>query len=329
MAVFTQLSTEEIASFLKLYDIGELVSASGIAEGTENTNYLLEVSHNGQAQRYILTVFERRISVRDLPFFLSLAEWFAERGIPCPKPVKAADGSVVMQVQGKPAALIHFLEGKNNPVITHRHLEMVGTLIGKMHLLAKPFPHTRRNTLSLDGWKKMFAGFRHRADEISPGLEKEIADELDFLTAHWPKDLPSGAVHTDLFPDNIFFQADAAGNPVISGVIDFYFACTDIWVYDLMVAVNAWCFDTQYRFVREASASLILDYNHTRSITLPERQAMPVLARGAAIRFLVTRSHDWLNRVEGALVTVKDPLEYLAKLRFHREIADYREYGLL
>ncbi len=326
MAVYTQLSRQDIENFLSQYPLGKLVSAEGIAEGVENSNYLLTV---GMEQRkYILTVFERRTEGRDLPFFMHLTEWLAERGIPCPKPVKGKDGGVLYTLKNKPAAIVSFVEGKNNPRITPAHLTVLGDLAARMHLAAEGFLETRRNALSIDGWQQLFIRFRHRADEITPGCEAELTKELDFLNTHWPTGLPRGIVHTDLFPDNVFFIEDIWGHPRLSGVIDFYFAANDFWLYDLMICVNAWCFDADAMFIPERAQAFFAAYERRRPLTDAERDAMPVLARAAALRIIMTRSHDWLHRDSAAMVTPKDPKEYIAKLRFHREVEDYHGYGI-
>jgi len=328
MAVYTKLTAEEIERFLKQYDIGTLVSFKGITEGVENTNYLLVTALAGEYGRYILTLYEQRVKPEELPFFMGLTEWLADRGIACPRPVKGCDGQVIGTLGGRSAALIHFLRGRGSPHITPRHLELVGEMIARMHLAAKDFPMTRRNALSVDGWDELFQRFRERADTICPGFENEVAQELTYLARHWPHDLPQGVIHADIFPDNIFFIDGNTDQPELSGIIDFYFACNDFWIYDVMICMNAWCFDAAHRFVPERAQALLRSYHRLRPITEAERQAMPILARGAAMRFLVTRSHDWLNRPEGALVNPKDPMEYITKLRFHQRVGDYRDYGI-
>ena len=327
MAVYTRLSDEEIAAFLTRYNAGQLVSAKGIAEGIENTNYLLHTRDGAFDHRYILTIYEQRVDANDLPFFLDLTEYLAVRDIPCPRPLHASDGKIIQPLAGKSAALICFLEGKGNPKITPQHTAQLGALTAQMHLAAKSFPQSRRNNWSLGGWQKLFEKFEARADEISEGLGEQIASELEFLRANWPCDLPAGVVHTDLFPDNVFFD-EKARSPAISGVIDFYFACHDLWAYDLLIAMNAWCFDEKFAFVPARAKALFDAYQSHRELTAEELEAMPVLARGAAMRFLITRSYDWLNTPKDALVTPKNPMEYLAKLRFHQGIDDACAYGV-
>jgi len=323
MAVYTPLSQNEIEDFLSQYDIGGLDSFEAIAEGIQNTNYLLLTRRS----KCILTLYEERIEAKDLPFYLGLTEWLADRGIKCPRPIHGKDGRMVYPLKGKPAALVEFLEGSNNPAITTRHMELTGGLIARMHLAAEGFLQTRRNVLSLDGWRSLFSRFRGEADGLYAGLEKTIAQELDYLENHWPHGLPSGVIHADLFPENIFFTSGKEGLS-ISGVIDFYFACNDFWVYDLAICMNAWCFDGQWRFAPERAGALFKAYQHVRPLSGAERSALPALARGAALRFLLTRAYDWIYRVPGALVTPKNPMEYLAKLQFHQHDGHYGEYGV-
>lgn len=309
MAVYTKLTNDDIRKFLAHYEVGALTSAKGIAEGIENTNYLLTVG----TTRYILTVFENRVKPAELPFFMELTTWLADRGIPCPRPIKGKNGKNIYPLKGKSAALIQFLEGKGSPNITLYHMRQLGELAAHMHLAAENFPRKRANNLSLKGYKELFSKIEKKCDRIAPGLSKTIKDELAFLQKHWPKDLPSGVVHADLFPDNVFFKRDD-----LSGVIDFYFACNDFWMYDLMICMNAWCFNGVHKFVPSRAKALLQAYHAVRPITAKERKAIAVLARAAALRFLLTRSYDWLNRVPGAVVKIKDPLEYVEKLRFHQ-----------
>ena len=280
-----------------------------------------------RSERYILTVYEQRVDVAELPFFMDLTTHLAVRGVPCARAVSALSGKVILPLAGKSAALIYFLEGKGNPDITPAHLTQLGTLCAQMHLAAHSFGGSRRNALGLGGWQRLYERFAQRADEICEGLSEEVAAELEFLRANWPCDLPAGVVHTDLFPDNVFFD-EKAKTPTISGVIDFYFACHDLWAYDLLIAMNAWCFDAQFQFVPERAKALFVAYQQERSLTEEECEMLPVLARGAAMRFLVTRCYDWLNRPEGALVTPKNPMEYVAKLRFHQQVKNASDYGV-
>ncbi len=311
MAVYTALTQDEIAGFLSRYKVGELVSAKGIVEGVENTNYLIETAQD----TFILTLFEQRSKMEDLPYFAELMHWLASRGIPCPLPVARKDGGVLAALKEKPAMMVTFLQGSGVTAIRQEHMAQLGKLAAQMHLAGMEFPHRRENTLSLAGWGNLVKKMDGRADEIEPGLEKLIEDEFRFLSEHWPQGLPSGAVHADLFPDNVFFQRERGGFH-LSGVIDFYFACHDAWAYDLAICINAWCFDDRHRFVPDRLQALLTAYNDIRPMNEEESQAMPILLRGAALRFLLTRAYDWINTPDSAQVVKKDPLEYAAKLTF-------------
>jgi homoserine kinase type II len=231
VAVYTPLAQKEIESFLARYSVGHLVSYKGIAEGSENTNYLIMTEQGSLHHRYILTIFEQRVKPDDLPFFLGLTEWLADRGIHCPRPVKGRDGNNVYKLKGKAAALIYFIEGHSTSMVTSAHMQLTGKLVAQLHLAAEDFPMIRRNPLSLEGWHSLFVAMRGYADTLYAGLEKLISDELAYLNAHWPRRLPSGVIHADLFPDNVFFLEDAHGTK-LSGVLDFYFASNDFWMYD-------------------------------------------------------------------------------------------------
>lgn len=326
MAVYTHLSSHDIEALLAPFGLGELTSAIGIAEGVENTNYLLVTEHNGHEEKFILTIFEQRVNEDELPFYLGLMHHMAEKGIPSPLPIAARDGEVIRRVaSGKPAALVSFLTGRSVRQIQTQHTRELGEMLAKMHLAAKDFPGKRPNALSLAGWRRLFEKTAERADELYPGLRDAIEQELHYLMREWPGParLPSGVVHADLFPDNVFFR-----DGKLSGVIDFYFACNDAWMYDLMIAVNAWCFEVDGSFNVTKARYMLAGYQSVRRLTDDERRFLPVLARGAALRFLLTRLHDWLFRVEGAVVTVKDPMEYYRKLQFHQSIKGFAAYGL-
>jgi homoserine kinase type II len=325
MAVYTEVSDDELEEFVADYDIGEVVSCKGIAEGVENTNFLLQTDRGP----YILTLYERRVDPAELPFFLGLMEHLAERGLACPTPIHARDGKALRQLCGRPAAIVSFLKGMWPRRITLGHCAELGPTMAEMHLKGADFPLTRRNSLSVQGWRPLFETARARADEVKPGLADFIAAELDHLEAHWPTDLPVGLIHADLFPDNVFFLADRAqGKDRMSGLIDFYFACTDILAYDIAICLNAWCFENDGSFNATKARLLLNGYRRLRPLSGAEMEALPLLARGAATRFLLTRLYDWLNTPPGAIVKRKDPLEYYRKLRFHQAVSGPGQYGL-
>jgi homoserine kinase type II len=319
MAVYTDVAADELAEFLKGYDIGELLSYKGIAEGVENSNFLLHTTKGA----YILTLYEKRVAVEDLPYFLSLMAHLAERGVSCPQPAKNRDGEVYSTLAGKPAAIINFLEGVWPRKPNVAHCAGVGEALAKMHLAGRDFPLFRKNPLSVAGWRSLFERASDRADGVQAGLSDFIARELDHLEARWPADLPVGVIHADLFPDNVFFLGDK-----LSGLIDFPFSCNDILVYDVAICLNAWCFEPDHSFNVTKARALLNAYSRTRPLSEAEQNALPLLARGASLRFLLTRLVDFLNVPAGALVRPKDPLEYARKLRFHQSVASVRDYGL-
>ncbi|MFN3889166.1 MAG: homoserine kinase [Beijerinckiaceae bacterium] len=320
MAVYTEVSDDELAAFLAGYDLGPLMSCKGIAEGVENTNYLL---HTGRGY-YILTLYEKRVAEGDLPFFLGLMEHLSDRGVTCPLPVHNAKGEALGRLGGRPAALVTFLEGMSVRRPEARHCAMVGEALGRLHCAGADFAQERPNALSLDGWSKLFRDAEARADGVAPGVAVALASELAFLRANWPLNLPGGVIHADLFPDNVFFLGGK-----LSGLIDFYFACNDFFAYDLAICLNAWCFEQDASFNVTKGMALIDGYVRARPLAADEVAALPILARGAALRFLLTRLVDWLDTPDGALVKKKDPIEYLKKLRFHQQAASARDYGYM
>ena len=319
MAVYTQVADESLAAFLKNYSIGEMLSLKGIAEGVENSNYVLRTT-SGQ---YILTLYEKRVKEEDLPFFLGLMQHLAQKRISCPTPISRKDGALYGPLEGRPAAIIGFLEGMavNRP--QPEHCGMLGAALAELHLAGSDFAISRQNSLGLAGWQDLFARFSSQADAIVPGLQTLIEDELAFLSANWPANLPRGVIHADLFPDNVFFLGGR-----VSGIIDYYFACNDLLAYDLAICLNAWCFETDFSFNITKARALLRGYSATRPLSAAEMDYLPLLARGSALRFLLTRSYDWINTPEGALVRPHDPRAYLKRLRFHQSIETVSEYGL-
>lgn len=318
MAVYTHVDEADLAALLKEYEVGSVVFCKGIAEGSENSNYLLDTDQN----RFVLTLYEKRVREKDLPFFLGLMDHLAGRGLPCPVPVQRRDGAQISQIAGRPAALITFLEGISVDHPTVAQCQEAGAALGDFHRLGQDFSQTRENTMSFDEWRRLAATIGTRADGTYEGLSKLLEDELTFLTEAWPQDLPFGVIHADLFPDNMFFL-----NGKVSGVIDFYFACTDIFAYDLVIMLNAWCFDPTHTLSPPHAQALMEGYRSHRNLTQAELEALPVLARGASLRFLLTRINDWLEHADGTPLRIKDPSEYITKLKFHQTISDARTYG--
>lgn len=316
MAVYTEVGDTELEAFLAEYDIGEADALKGVAEGVENSNYLLTTS-KGQ---YFLTLYEKRVDPKDLPFFLGLMDHLSARGINCPQPIHGRDGNAVRTLAGKPAAITTFLHGLSPRRITVAHCGPVGEALAGLHLAGKDFTLKRPNALSVAGWRPLFEGSRRHIDKA---LDRELAAEIDFFEANWPNDLPSGVIHADLFNDNVFFLHDK-----ISGLIDFYFACNDLLAYDVAICLNAWCFEIDNAFNATKARNLLQGYNKVRKLTAEEQRVLPLLARGSALRFLLTRLYDWVHTPPNALVKRKDPQEYLAKLRFHRSTNSLADYGL-
>lgn len=300
MAVFTHLDHRMIEALLADYDIGALDRFEGIADGVENSNFHVFT----QRDRFVLTVFERRVREADLPYFLGLADHLVRKGVKAPKPIARRDGAVLSRAAGKPAVIAAHLDGRARMAPTTRDCRAAGSALAALHRAGADFPMRRDNDLSLAGWLRLAEACGANADRRAHGLAALIADELAFLGAHWPRGLPQGAAHLDFFPDNVFFANDD-----VSGIIDFYFAATDALAYDLAIGALSWGAD-RGRLDRSRLGAFMEGYSATRPLDDRERRALPILLRGAATRFLLTRLYDWLNQVEGALVAVKEPLDY-------------------
>ena len=319
MAVYTDVSTDDLTRFLATYDIGDLLSYKGIAEGVENSNFLVHTSRGN----FILTLYEKRVAEADLPFFLALMEHLAARGLNCPQPVKNRQGVALGVLAGRPAAIVTFLEGMWMRRPSAKNCAAVGEALAKLHIAGSDFGMKRVNALSVANWRPLFEHAGPRGDSVHPGLCDEIVKELAVLETSWPRDLPQGVIHADLFPDNVFFLGDK-----LSGLIDFYSACTDTLAYDVAICLNCWCFEPDASYNVTKGRALLKSYQAVRPLSQAEHDALPVLARGAAMRFLLTRLVDWLSVPEGALVKPKDPLEYFRKLRFHQTVRSASDYGL-
>ncbi len=319
MAVYTEVGDEALAAFLADYDLGSIVAFRGIAEGVENSNFSLRTT----AGDFILTLYEKRVDPADLPWFLGLMDHLATRGITCPRPVHARDGAALRVLAGRHAAITTFLPGVWPRRVRQEHCAPVGAALASLHLAGRDYAPTRRNALGPDGWRPLFERARDRADEVARGLEAELEAALSAILAAWPTGLPVGHIHADLFPDNVFFL-----DGKLSGLIDFYFAATDLLAYDLAVCLNAWCFEADFSLNVTKARAMLAAYGARRKLSADERAALPVLCQGAAIRFLLTRLYDWVNTPPGALVTRKDPIEYLRRLRFHLAAPDEHAYGI-
>jgi homoserine kinase type II len=319
MAVYTEVSDEALAAFLTHYDIGEMVAFRGIAEGVENSNFSLRTTEGD----FILTLYEKRVDVSELPWFLGLMEHLARHGLTCPQPVRARDGEALRTLSGRAAAITTFLPGVWPRRVRVEHCAPLGAALAALHTAGADYVPTRRNALGPAGWAPLLAKSLDGADDVNPGLGAELSVCLPGIVGAWPHGLPVGHIHADLFPDNVFFL-----NGALSGIIDFYFAATDLLAYDIAVCLNAWCFEADGSFNITKGQALLGAYNAARRLTAGERAALPVLCQGAAIRFALTRLYDWVNTPAGALVTRKDPMDYVRRLRFHLHAKDAADYGL-
>jgi homoserine kinase type II len=319
MAVYTEVSFEDLETLLAQYDIGAPLSFKGIAEGVENTKFHLQTDRGA----YILTLYEKRVRTEDLPFFLGLMDHLAARGIACPQPLPTRNGAHSTIVNGRPAAILTFLNGLSLRRPEAAHCAQAGRALARLHEAGRGFALTRPNALGLAGWRELADATAAKADSVQNGLGALIAESLEQLTAEWPADLPEGVIHADLFPDNVLFM-----NGQVSGVIDFYFACNDAFAYDLCVMLNAWCFENDGAYNVTKSKGLIAAYRAQRALGENEIAALPLLMRGVALRFLLTRLYDWIHHAPGALVRPKDPREFAKRLRFHLQVKRAAEYGL-
>jgi homoserine kinase type II len=309
MAVYTDISDAELEAFLADFDLGAPLAFKGIAEGVSNSNFLLET----EAGRFILTVYEQRVAAADLPYFLGLMTWLADHGFPSARPVEDRHGVALKTLRGKPAALATFLTGLSVRRPAAAHCRAAGDGLAQLHLAARDFPLRRPNNLGHAHWGEMFHGLEPVAERLKPGLAATIAADLADFAAHWPADLPAGTIHADFFPDNVFLR-----DGKFAAAIDFYFACDEALAYDIGVCLNAWCFEPDGSFNVTSARAFLAGYEPVRPLSAAERAALPLLARGAAMRFFLTRLADWESTPAGALVKPHDPLEYERKLAVHR-----------
>jgi homoserine kinase type II len=309
MAVYTDLSDAELDAFMAQFDLGAPLAFKGIAEGVSNSNFLLDTEKG----RFILTVYEQRTDEADLPFFLSLMRWLHDHDYPSATPMPARDGSLYKRVRGKPAAIVTFLNGMSARRPGAAQCREAGVGLARLHLAARGFPMGRVNSLGQPFWADMFKGYEDQAEALKPGLSAVIGADIQTFARLWPRGLPRGVIHADFFPDNVFFQ-----NGRFAAAIDFYFACDDLYAYDVAVCLNAWCFEPDGSFNVTAAGAFVAGYQSVRPLSVEEKSALPVLAWGAALRFFLTRLHDFRLGGEGALVKPHDPLEYERKLAVHR-----------
>ena len=323
MAVYTDIGDEDLRAFLEGFSIGTLVSFRGIAEGVENSNFHLRTTEGD----FILTLYEKRVNAAELPWFLGLMQHLAREGVTCPQPVADQQGRTLLELAGRPAAITTFLPGVWPRSVRSEHCRPLRRAMARLHLAGRSYTPERANSLGPDAWAGLLQSCRPAAQTAFPGLAAELDAALAATLPAWPGHgqtpaLPRGQIHADLFPDNVFFL-----NHDLSGLIDFYFACTDFLAYDIAICLNAWCFEQSGAFNITFARQIMLGYEEVRPLETAERNAMPVLARGAALRFLLTRLYDWLNTPDGALVTPKDPMDYVRRLRFHMATETASGYG--
>tara|TARA_B100000212_G_C27336661_1_gene517149 strand:+ start:91 stop:1056 length:966 start_codon:yes stop_codon:yes gene_type:complete len=308
MGVFTHISKENLNTFLEDYNLKEVQSFEGINEGIQNTNYKIKID----SKDFILTIYENINRIDDLDFFLSLMNYLSSKGIKCPIPIENSKSNYVGEIKSKPAALLTFLDGKSTLNIKKDHTFEVGKVLAEMHLNTKDFPLEKINDLSVDGWEKLLIKNKNKIDKFEKNLYKKIEDKIIIIRKKWPKDLPSGVIHADLFPDNVLFR-----DGKVSGLIDFYFSCNDYFVYDLCICINAWCFNYKNEFQIDLFQNLLKGYQSIRKLEEEEINVIPLLCHASSLRFLLTRIDNWKNKNDLDIVNYQDPMEFLKRLEFH------------
>ncbi len=320
MAVYTKLSKKELSDFLSKYDLGKLLNYKEIKEGIENTNYFIQMEKG----KFILTLYEKRVEEKDLPFFISLMKNLFDKKFLSPKPIINKNGSYISEILNKKAAIVSFLDGKAKKILSPDNCKQIGIYTAKLHLITKNLSGKRENKLSVNSWRNLYNKVKINSYKIHNNLPNIVEKNLIDVEKNWPKNIPSGIIHADLFPDNIFFK-----NNKLSGIIDYYFSCNDFYAFEIAICLNALCFEgtnENLSFNVTKAKKLIDGYSSVRKLTTNEKKSFKVLCKGAAIRFLLTRVFDYLNLTEGAIVKIKDPLEYLKRLEFHDSVKDYSDY---
>ena len=320
MAVYTKLSKLELIEFFSKYNLGDLLNYSEIKEGIENTNYFIQTSKG----KFILTLYEKRVDEKDLPFFISLMKNLNDKNFPTPKPIINKNGNYISDIAKKKAAVMSFLDGKSKKKLNANECYEIGIYTAKLHLITKNLSGNRENKLSVKSWRNIYEKVKKNCSEIHPNLPIIIEKNLEQIEKKWPKNMPSGIIHADLFPDNIFFK-----NNKISGIIDYYFSCNDAYAFEIAICLNALCFEgsnENLSFNVTKAKKFIDGYSKIRELTKKEKESLIILCKGAAMRFLLTRVFDYLNLIEGAIVQIKDPIEYLKRLEFHDNVQNYQDY---
>jgi homoserine kinase type II len=317
MAVYTKLEHKEVEQFLEQYSINNLESYQGIIEGVENTNYLIKTS----LQNYILTIYEKRVNEKDLPFFIKLLSSLSENKFPCPKPIANKNNQKINKIKNKNAALVTFLNGKSKNKLTSEDCFEIGKVTAQLHEITKEFAINRKNNLSIENWDAILEKSIEKKTDLEKSIVEKTKNYLEFLKKNWPKNLPTGIIHADLFADNIFFT-----NNKVSGIIDFYFACNDFFAYEIAICLNSICFDNNSTFNMNKAKNLIDGYTSIRKLSDDEKKYLPILSMGAAMRFFITRLYDFYHTDNRAEVKIKDPFEYFKKVEFHSTIKSFNEY---
>ncbi len=317
MAVYTKLEHQEVEQFLEQYNINNFKDYKGITEGVENTNYFI----NTLEQDYILTIYEKRVDENDLPFFINLLSNLSENKFPCPKPIANKNNQKINKIKNKNAALVTFLNGQSKNKITSDECFEIGKITAQLHEITKKFNVSRKNNLSIESWQNIFEKTIKQKIDLDETIIKKTKNYLNFLKDNWPKNLPQGIIHADLFPDNIFFT-----NNKVSGIIDFYFACNDFFAYEIAICINSICFDNNSTFNMTKAKNLIDGYSSVRTLSEDEKKYLPILSMGAAMRFFLTRLYDFYHTDNKADVKIKDPFEYFKKIEFHSTIKNFNEY---
>ena len=320
MAVYTKLSEDKLKNLFSKYDLGKLLDHKEIKEGIENTNYFIKTEKG----KFILTLYEKRVDEKDLPFFIGLMKNLFNKNFPSPEPIINRNGNYISEVLNKKAAVVSFLNGDTKKILNPNDCYQVGVNAAKLHLITKGLKGKRENKLSVDSWRKIYNKVKKDCSKIHLNLPSVIEKNLDEIEKNWPKNIPAGIIHADLFPDNIFFK----GNK-LSGIIDYYFSCYDFYAFEIAICLNALCFEGKSEnlsFNVTKAKKFIDGYSSIRKLTEDEKQSIKILCQGAAIRFLLTRVFDYLNLIEGAIVTIKDPIEYLKRLEFHNSVKNCEDY---
>ena len=320
MAVYTKINKNDIILIAQKFGLNKIVRFQGIKKGIENTNYLLKTKN----QKYILTIFEKRVQKKDLPFFMNLMEKFNNHNINCPRPIKNKNGKYLISIKNKPASIVTFIEGKDKKKLNNKNCFDIGKNVAKLHLSSNKIKLFRKNSMSINNMDKLLKNINFKSKKIVPSLQSILIKNLNEIKKQWPQKLPKGIIHGDLFIDNIFFKKNK-----FVGFIDFYFSCNDYFIYEIAICINALCFENKngkFFMNKKKVINLIKGYESIKKISLLEKNNLNILCRGAALRYLLSRIYDYLNTPKTALIKIKDPKEYFQKLIFHNRFNNFKNY---